>query len=858
MPIAGNILWLTGKRKLSGGYKFVLDALLKKENLALSQVYFCSIREKTVHMGEMHNDEIELIVDDFIRMIKPKFIVCSDEETLHLFTKGTLFFCRGSIYEYKSFNVLVIDHEDRWVNTTITVRGKSRAVPGRWLLINDIQKLSRWMHGKQRKQPQFEYLVCETHGDLVDALRFLTVCELIAIDIETHPGRITIVGFTGLHPSGKVFTYVIPFFNPFKKDFCHWPTDESEEIAWDVVRKICSCPAVKTLQNGGYDAQYFFKYRIALYNWSLDTMHLFHSIYTEAPKKLNLISSILLDYCRFWKDESKGDGDEGAEHKGKFKSKQAYDRYVRYNALDCYNTLLNTRVLVYLISKLPWALENYKIEFMGQVGPANEGSMHGFLVSTQRIAAKRITLEDKSNLRLKELRIMADDPEFNPGSPQQFGHFLYQTLGAKKPILKGKNKSLGEYTVSEPVLKIIRNDPTQSLQPLFEMIIDKVLDYKKPKNNISKYCNMIISNHNRFMYSLSAAGTETGRYASRKSNFAIGNQAQNVPLKIRDICVADPGYVFFEPDFSQSDLWFVAHASGDQSLINNLLSGKDMHCVHGAFFFKMDYEDFYKRYKEGDPIIADEPTGLRYITKRIVHGKNYNMAGFTLYLLMGRAAVVAAAKALSHQDAGNWGIPKLTHFCQVLLNSYDKMYPRVAKYQEELLMQAVKNGNKIEASGGRTRLFFGDLAKDKAVQREAIAYVGQGGTAGKTNKVLLKLYYDTPEIASAIFITQTHDSLLYLVPENDLHPIANKMLTTMAEPVTLNGRTFVVPTAAKVGYSWGPGPLEKEFPLVMKYSKNIDLSILRYNEQKVYEFYNEVLVSRGKKEIETVLTDINF
>lgn len=848
MTAPGHILWLTEKKGITSGFKFVLDAILKKEELTLSQIYFMSVRDKNTKIGEMNMTDLEEVVDDYIDKIKPKLIVCNDEETLKLFTGGTLFFCRGSVYEYKGRTVLILADTSQWINTTVTVRGKIRSIPGRWVLINDIQKLSRWMHGKQRQQPKFTYTICRNFIDLCEAKDFLLGCHLISEDIETHPGKITVVGFTGYHPSGRLHTYVIPFYNPFKPNSCHWQTDGLEICAWEVVKAINSCAAVKTMQGGSYDTQYLLKYRIAPYNYILDSFHLFHSIFTEAPKKLNFIASILLDYCRFWKDESKGDDDGGAEHKGKFKDVYAYERYLRYNGLDCYNTLLSTLVLVRLIVKLPWAVENYRVEFLSQIGPANAGSVRGLQVNTQRQAAKRYLFQDKSNVRLGELRTMADDPEFNPGSPKQLAHFLYNTLGAKRPELKGKNKNLAENSVSEIILKVVRNDPTQLLQPIFETVIDKVFDYKKPKNNISKYGNMKLSHDNRWYYSLGAGATETGRWNSRRSNMDMGNQVQNVPLQIRDMVVADPGYIFFEPDFSQSDLWFMAYASGDQRLINNLLSGKDMHCLHGSFFFKIPEDEFVQRYREGDLFISGEPTGLRYITKRIVHGKSYEMAGFTLYLLMGRAACVAAAKALGHKNAGEWGQTQLAHFCQGLLNAYDIMYPRLAAYKKEVAQDAIKNGNKITVARGRTRLFFGDLANDKNVGREAMAYVGQGGTAGNTNEALIDYYYRQPELSPALFMTQTHDSTLLQLPVPKLHTLANKFLTILQKPVELNGQTFTVPTAAKVGFSWGPGPL-KAHPLVMKYSRDLNIQTLFDNEQKVFEYYNEIIVSRGNEEI---------
>lgn len=809
-----RILWLSGPFGVSDSMKMVLNPLLGKHGISMAQIYFTNV-----------SADPEKLIKEWVDKINPAMIICNDLKALEVIAgKGsTLNQCRGSVYEYAGKNVIVFDELKNLFATS----------HGRWVTLQDIDKLGRWVKGKQRPQPRFEYKVVKDIHDVLDAKVFLCDCVAIATDIETHPGRITVIGYTGLSKTGKVFTYVFPFFNPFNHRNVYWPNEDTEIAVWECIKEINASPAVKIMQNGAsYDSAYFISHSVPLANYTTDTMHLFHSIWTEAPKKLNFISSICLDFCRFWKDEAKGD-DKKAEHQGRFKTIEQLEKYWRYNALDCYNTLCNAVFLVRFIRQIPWALDNYKKEFAIQVGPALSMTMQGLRGDQDILDTKKLLLEKTYNKELSDLRIMADDAEFNPNSPDQVSHLLYKTLGARMPKLRGKSAKLKEGTTDESVLKMLCNQ-----HPLLMHYIEKIWAVKKPRNNMSKYCKELP--HGRFYFTMSSAGTETGRFSAYKHPFNFGTNVQNVPGSMRDFVIADEGYVLFEPDYSQSDARFVAYESQDLTYIKNVESGLDTHCLHAAHFFKpRTYDEIYNGVKAGDPLYAHEVTGIRQITKRIVHGKNYNMAGFTLYMLMGKTATIAAARVLGFNDADTWPDERFASFCQTLLNSYDKLYPRLKPWQEEEMVKGKKNGNKITCSGGRTRLFFGDLLSDKATQREAIAYFGQGGTAGNINDTILKYYYSTDYSNHIQLLTQTHDSMLFQLPIDNYHYWAEKILTLMDNEITIHGRTFKVPTDGKVGFAWGKG--------LVKYKKSVTtIEEMQAAKDKLVKEYERIKEDTGE------------
>ena len=158
-----------------------------------------------------------------------------------------------------------------------------------------------------------------------------------------------------------------------------------------------SCP--KIFQNGIYDNSWFLRYGCPCTNWLFDTMDLFHSWYSELPKRLDFVASFCIRESWFWK-------------------KDAHDEqsFLEYGCREAWATACS---FLYLIENLPdWARRNYVLKF-----PLNFPSLlcglRGWKIDEvirSQIKEEQIPEIESSRKFLCEA---VGNSSFNPGSPKQ-------------------------------------------------------------------------------------------------------------------------------------------------------------------------------------------------------------------------------------------------------------------------------------------------------------------------------------------------------------------------------------------------------------------------------------------------------
>lgn len=851
MSDSGRILYITDQYKISQGYEPAFGRMLNRCGITRKQVVTADIyrlveqplkkyrNEKTIRYNPEKLPAIEAAFRSRINVIKPTLIVVSCPAVLGVLAKGdiriaTIDKMRGGVYEYEGIPTIVVPpitamHRNVDARIVRNEDGEAdtqepyKVLNGSWILHRDWEKVGRFFHGKQRKLPPFRYSVCRTTDDLYCAARFLSQCMLVSVDIETGtwPAQITCVGFTGIRKDGAVRSFVIPFWDKSQEDGCFWSL-EDHEIAWSVLFDILNNPVPKTMQNGLYDLSYFVRDRLGIKNYNLDSMYMWWSVYAELPKTLDFITSILQDTFQYWKDDIKGQ--ENETDRGNMES------YWRYNALDCYYTLFNTITLMGIIGRDSRAAINFR-DTMLRAFSGFQMSLRGVKADFGRREEHREILTAERDEALAKFRFMIADNEFNVNSPDQKCALLYDVLGVTPRNARGRkadpNATKGEKSRSAGAipLKLAKTD-----HPFFRIIVEAMEACMVPDKQISNVCNMKLTT-DRFRTSFNPVGTETSRFSSKASNFWDGGNAQNIRKEYRDWFVVDDGCIFLDIDYSQSDDVFMAYESQDPEKIAVVESGQDGHAVNGELFFGRPYDWIVAGKKAQDPLVVHPITGVRQLSKRIVHGTNFQMAALTLYITMGREAVVAAAKLLGFSEAESWDQARLVQLCGNLMGRYRKKYKRLttSEYYAEIAKELSTNG-KLTTAFGLSRTFLGD-PKDNGTQREATAFIGQGDTAGNMNRVMAEIdfgfipptFRDGPnpharekplrmdwDSHGFRYHLQVHDNFLSQL--NTRHPnwkeAAHNLLQVMNRPVIIHGRQVSIRAEAEVGIKWGKGMLE--------------------------------------------------
>lgn len=546
----------------------------------------------------------------------------------------------------------------------------------------------------------------------------IAAARLVAIDIETpwpadEIRSIDCVSYVAYFPDTHTTEcYVVPFNEPWH---------------WSFIKAANSTSTPKVLQHGLFDNAYFIRWNLPVRNWLWDTLHLFHSWYSELPKRLDFVAAFSLRDVRYWKD----DGSTG----------NLADRH-RYCARDGWATVNS---LLSLMGEAPlWALNNYTFHEFPMVFPSLCAAMEGLDADETRFLEIKAKKETELAALLARLQYLVAAPGYNPGSWQQ-NEQLFKVLGVGN--LGGTGKI--------PTLK------AKAAHPLNNMLLALVEGYKQEAKQVGTYFAPEKLWNGRIYYNFHPGGTDTGRAASSESSFDCGWQIQNIPARddsFKQCVLAPPGWYIGEVDKKQSEARCVGYLSGDEALIALVESPHDYHSWNAQAFFGVPYPEIYNEEK-GKTL--NKP--LRDLSKRTNHGANYNMGAGVMLDTMG-PKIVAEAKILLKLPARL----TLKQVCQFLLDRYATTYPRVKKDWYEHIMQTIETTKRLVSAFGWTRYFFGSPRNNKQHLNEAVAHAPQNLSVAIVNREWYKIWRETiyGELRGKVRIkAQIHDSLLFIYRE---------------------------------------------------------------------------------------------
>lgn len=703
-------------------------------------------------------------------------IFCCNEATLFNLVTGkkpTLDDYRGSVLRFSVPCVI-----GNSLKHTVTLNY------GNWLLCKDLDRLFT----ASVKPSPFNFVILETWIDQQQAIDFLKHCVLISYDIETKTileseetfqAGITIItccAWSGLHKDGSILTFVLPLVDFLET---HWPNDVQYKDAISCMQTINALDIPKVMHNGMYDAFHSIIYRAEPHNWTLDTMAMAWSEFSSLPKSLDFVASITLpDYIQ-WKAE--------AEEASKSKDIQ---RYWAYNAKDAFTTL---RICMHYLHKLPaYAKKNYSIQFKF-VYPLLYCGFEGVLIDQKQ----RLSLREKANKKIQEalisLRIVLNDANFNPNSPKQVKHYIYDVLGAADPkigtmIVAGK-KVKAEKGGNEKNLTAIAEQ-----HPILARVIEKILSYREAAKAISTYFDFMQKN-GRLLYSINPFGTESGRASASSSALWCGTQIQNIPSYAKEMLIADEGYTLIEIDNKQSEGFCTAFISGDKTMIDTLSNReKDFYTTLGTLFFGIPYEQVTKEFRNK-------------VLKRINHGASYRMGAATFVSNVAKKDLLLGAETLGIKITMDKKAKEeemtFNDFASLCLDKFHLPFPRVKEWYEDVKLRIIST-NRLVSPLGWTRYFF--LERDGKLsytaQTEAIAHEPQNLSVCILNIGLWNVWELVKKEEGALRLkAQIHDSI-FAQYKDERSDLKDKMNACMQNKVVVKGRELLIPTDIKTSKIW--------------------------------------------------------
>ena len=358
--------------------------------------------------------------------------------------------------------------------------------------------------------------------------------------------------------------------------------------------------------------------------------------------------------------------------------------------------------------------------------------------------------------------------EFNISSPKQLGVVLYDELNITPA--KQKKTATGARTTREDELAKMSH-----LHP----IIDDVLAYRELQKLLGTYIDKIpelVGTDGRLHAEFLAAGTTTGRMASKDPNL------QNIPIRtdygrrIRNAFAAEKGNSILAIDYSQIELRIAAGLSGDEKLVQVFRDGRDVHTEVAAQVFNVPPEQVDRE--------------MRRRAKIINFGILYGMGANALRANLG--------DSVTREEAGNY------------IEEYFKNFSGVARFVEKTKADAARQGF-TETLFGRRRYFPGFQSSLPGLKAQAERMAVNAPIQG-TQADIIKLAMIAADAlvekegwrSDVRMLMQVHDELVFEVTSKKIEEIAGALRSAM-EGVVDTARLSGVPIAAEasIGENWG-------------------------------------------------------
>jgi DNA polymerase-1 len=589
------------------------------------------------------------------------------------------------------------------------------------------------------------YTLISSNSELKDFVKLIGGLKEFCFDSET----------TSINPLDAELVALTFSWEKGKGYLIHFPDNEKETKAiLEILRPVFENPdTLKIGQNIKFDIQVLANYGIQVTGPLFDTMIAHYLLEPDMRHNMNLLSETYLSYSPVHIESLIGD--KGNNQKNM--RSVAVDKLMEYAVEDADVTYQLKNVFEPKI----------KSEGLGELSRNIEMPLINVLAAMERYGVK-LNLDDlkeiTSNLREdiisleKEIYALAGT-EFNISSPKQLGDILFIRLKLDEKARVTKTK---QFITNEEILqRLVSKHP----------IVEKVLEYRGLRKLLSTYVEalplLVDKNTGRIHTSYNQAVAATGRLSSNNPNL------QNIPVRdargreIRKAFVPDSGCVFLSVDYSQIELRLMAHLSKDKSMIDDFLSGNDIHAGTASKIFGVDIKDVTRE--------------MRSRAKTANFGIIYGISSYGL----------SERLNIGRKEA------------KELIDGYFNSYPGVKIYMDESIRKARELGY-VTTMFGRRRYLRDILSNNQVVrgnaERNAINAPLQGSAADIIKIAMVRIYNRMiTEKYRSKMILQVHDELIFEVVKSELEKLKEMVVYEMSNAVKLDVPLMV---DAGVGNNW--------------------------------------------------------
>jgi len=571
---------------------------------------------------------------------------------------------------------------------------------------------------------------------LIEFTESLEQGKWLSVDLETtsiNPMLAKIVGFS--FSLKKDTGFYIPIDFKDKEENLFGNNDLKEVIR--ILKPFLEDENIpKTGQNIKYDALILKRFGIELQGIEFDTMIAAHLLNPNARSyKLDNLSLSHLNYKMVPIKDLIGSG------KNQITMDQVTLEDISFYAAEDADVVIELTEIFMKDLKKQKLFNYFKSIEIDLLPVLIDMQFNGIFIDKEYLENRSLEIGKKIESIQIEIIDLAGE-NFNLNSSQQLAVILFDKL--QLPMVKKRS-------TAEAVLKELKQK-----HPLPELILNYRKLYKLKNTYLDPLPSNIVPITDRVHSSFNQTMTATGRLSTSNPNF------QNIPIRTEDgkeirkaIKAQSNDYQIFSADYSQVELRVMAHLSGDESLINALNNGEDIHTFTAKNIFSVD---------DDDQVLPE----MRRIAKIVNFGIMYGAGPFRL----SQELDIPFGEAKKIKDA------------------YFDKYKGIEEYIENSKIQ-IKDNKSVETLLGRKRAVWDSDSQNKirrdAAERMAINMPIQGTAAEMIKLAMIKIHRKIKsENLKSKLIMQIHDELLLEVHKDEVDYITKMVIKYMRDAMKLD------------------------------------------------------------------------